>query len=189
MTAATGNRCRYTGVSELEQKSTLVEYEADQSDASGKKMKKSKESSGSTRAKLTVTFDVYETNITGCQADTIAWAINVSSCVSGDLESTGNVDGESTPDDTEQVCASVRTHILFLIAGGLYSVTALRENDQERVTLYTKHRLTLQLLLFIALCPSVECSIAPRQTTIPLLYLTLRLHAPRRYRTTGRRIT
>ena len=26
---------------------------------------------------------------------------------------------------------------------GLYSVTALRENDQERVTVYTKHRLKL----------------------------------------------
>jgi hypothetical protein len=31
----------------------------------------------------------------------------------------------------------------FLIVGGLYSVTALRENDQERVTVYTKHRLKL----------------------------------------------
>ena len=30
----------------------------------------------------------------------------------------------------------------FLIAGGLYSVTTLRENDQERVTVYTKHQLT-----------------------------------------------
>ena len=27
--------------------------------------------------------------------------------------------------------------------GGLYSVTALRENDQERITVYTKHRLKL----------------------------------------------
>ena len=27
--------------------------------------------------------------------------------------------------------------------GGLYSVTALRENDQERVTVFTKHRLKL----------------------------------------------
>jgi hypothetical protein len=35
----------------------------------------------------------------------------------------------------------------FLIAGGIYSVTALRENDQERVTVYTKHRLTLQALV------------------------------------------
>ncbi len=100
---ATGNRCRYTGVSELEQKSTLVEYEADHSDESGKKMKKSKESSGSTKGKLTVTFDVFETNLTGCQEDTIAWTINVSSCVSGDLESTGNEQGESMADDTEQV--------------------------------------------------------------------------------------
>jgi len=32
---------------------------------------------------------------------------------------------------------------IFLIASGLYSVTALRENDQERVTEYTKRRLTL----------------------------------------------
>jgi len=32
----------------------------------------------------------------------------------------------------------------LLIAGGLYSVTALRENDQERVTVYTQHRLTQQ---------------------------------------------
>jgi len=29
--------------------------------------------------------------------------------------------------------------------GGLYSVTALRENDQERGTVYTKHRLKLHL--------------------------------------------
>ena len=104
---AAGNRCRYTGVAEIEQKSTMVEYEADLSDASGKKMKRAKESSGSTKGKLTVTFDVYETNMTGCQTDTVAWAINVSECVSGDLESTGDVDGESTADDTEQVeCAA-----------------------------------------------------------------------------------
>jgi hypothetical protein len=32
----------------------------------------------------------------------------------------------------------------FFIVGGLYSVTALRENDHARVTVYTKHRLTLQ---------------------------------------------
>jgi len=32
----------------------------------------------------------------------------------------------------------------ILIVGGLYSVTALRDHDQERVTVYTKHRLTLQ---------------------------------------------
>lgn len=104
---AVGNRCRYTGVSELEQKSTLVQYEADHSDESGKKMKRAKESSGSTKGKLTVTFDVYESNLTGCQADTVAWAINVTSCVSGELESSGDVDGESTADDTEQVeCSS-----------------------------------------------------------------------------------
>ena len=34
----------------------------------------------------------------------------------------------------------------MLIVGGLYSVTALRENDQGRVTLYTKHRLKLHSL-------------------------------------------
>ena len=28
-----------------------------------------------------------------------------------------------------------------LIVGGLYPVTVLRENDQERVTVYSKHRL------------------------------------------------
>ena len=33
--------------------------------------------------------------------------------------------------------------VIFLIVGGLYSVTALRENDQERVTVYTKHQLKL----------------------------------------------
>jgi len=35
----------------------------------------------------------------------------------------------------------------FLIVGGLYSVTAMRENDNERATVYTKHRLTLQALV------------------------------------------
>jgi hypothetical protein len=40
---------------------------------------------------------------------------------------------------------------MFLIAGGLYSVPALRECDQERVTVYTKHRLTLQALVTEAL--------------------------------------
>jgi hypothetical protein len=35
--------------------------------------------------------------------------------------------------------------------GGLYSVTALRENDHERVTVYTKHRLILQALVTEAL--------------------------------------
>jgi hypothetical protein len=35
------------------------------------------------------------------------------------------------------------TLLTFLIVGGLYSVTALRENDNERTTVYTKHRLTL----------------------------------------------
>jgi len=35
----------------------------------------------------------------------------------------------------------------FLIAGGLCSVTALRENDRVRVTVYTEHRLTLQALV------------------------------------------
>ena len=32
-------------------------------------------------------------------------------------------------------------YAVFLIVGGLYLVTAWRENDQERVTVYTKHRL------------------------------------------------
>ena len=36
-----------------------------------------------------------------------------------------------------------RTSTLFLIVGGLYSVTALREDDQERFTVYTKHLLRL----------------------------------------------
>jgi hypothetical protein len=35
----------------------------------------------------------------------------------------------------------------FLIVGGLYSVTAMRENDNERATVYTKHRQTLQALV------------------------------------------
>ena len=35
------------------------------------------------------------------------------------------------------------TTTIFSIVGGLYSVTALRENDHERVTVYTKHRLKL----------------------------------------------
>jgi len=39
---------------------------------------------------------------------------------------------------------------VFYIAGGL-SVTALPENDHERVTVYTKHRLTLQALVTEAL--------------------------------------
>jgi hypothetical protein len=33
--------------------------------------------------------------------------------------------------------------IRTLVVGRLYSVTALRENDNERATVYTKHRLTL----------------------------------------------
>ena len=38
----------------------------------------------------------------------------------------------------------VRQYKIFIfIVGGFYSVTALRENDQERVTVYTKHRLKL----------------------------------------------
>ena len=39
----------------------------------------------------------------------------------------------------------------FLIVGGLYSVTALREKYHERVTVYTKHRLTLQAIVTEAL--------------------------------------
>ena len=33
--------------------------------------------------------------------------------------------------------------IVVTIVGGLYSVTTLRENDQERVTVYSKHQLKL----------------------------------------------
>ena len=40
---------------------------------------------------------------------------------------------------------AVSKHFCFLIVGGLYSVIALRENDQERVTVYTKHRLKITL--------------------------------------------
>ena len=32
---------------------------------------------------------------------------------------------------------------IFLIVGGLYSVTTLRQNNHERVTVYTKHQLKL----------------------------------------------
>ena len=34
----------------------------------------------------------------------------------------------------------VSSQFHFLIVGGLYLVTALWENDQERVTVHTKHR-------------------------------------------------
>ena len=40
---------------------------------------------------------------------------------------------------------------IFLIVCGLYAVAALRENDHERVTVYTKHRLTLKALVTEAL--------------------------------------
>ena len=80
------HRCRYSGTSTLEQKSSLAEYEKDSSDPSGRKMKKAKESSGTTKTTLTVTFDVWETNATGCSTDTITWALNVSKAQSGDLE-------------------------------------------------------------------------------------------------------
>ena len=53
--------------------------------------------------------------------------------------------------EAEPLLASVRLPPVrrgrFLIAGGLYSVTALRENDQERATVYTKHGLKLQALV------------------------------------------
>jgi len=39
--------------------------------------------------------------------------------------------------------------IFFFIVGGLYSVTALRENDNERATVYTKHRRTLHSIFSI----------------------------------------
>jgi hypothetical protein len=44
-----------------------------------------------------------------------------------------------------------------MIAGGLYSVIVLREKAQERVTVYTKHRLTLQAKVTKAL-PRAEPS-------------------------------
>jgi hypothetical protein len=105
MACPVGNRCRYTGVSKVEQKSVLVEYEKDSSDVSGEKMKKSKESSGSTTTTLTVTFDIWETNMTGCHSDVIAWAMNVSAVQSGDLHSTGT---SETPgrDDREDIQAN-----------------------------------------------------------------------------------
>ena len=40
-------------------------------------------------------------------------------------------------------CNSRAYFFWFLFVGGLYSVTVLRENDQERVTVYTKHQLKL----------------------------------------------
>ena len=83
----------------------MVEYEADKSDPNGKTMIQAKESSGNTKAKLKVTFDVYETNITGCQSDTIAWAINITACEAGDLETggegstAGSSDEKKVPDN------------------------------------------------------------------------------------------
>jgi hypothetical protein len=58
-------------------------------------MKKARESSGTTSTDLRVNFDVYESNLTGCQSDTIAWAINISSCEAGDLETDGEVDSHA----------------------------------------------------------------------------------------------
>jgi len=60
-----------------------------------------------------------------------------------------------SPATTAPLGCSLRAKAIFLIAGWLYSVTALRENDQERVTendqervtVYTKHQLTLQALV------------------------------------------
>jgi len=40
---------------------------------------------------------------------------------------------------------------VFFIVGGLYSVTALRKNDNERVTVYTEHRLPARLGEHLAL--------------------------------------
>jgi len=48
--------------------------------------------------------------------------------------------GLVAPVDVRQITFSER---FFLIVGGLYSVTALRKITM-RVTVYTKHRLTLQ---------------------------------------------
>jgi len=47
--------------------------------------------------------------------------------------------------------AASRAPSFFFIVDGLYSVTALREIDHERVTVYTKHRLLLQALVTEAL--------------------------------------
>ena len=41
-----------------------------------------------------------------------------------------------------RVPALTQTEDFFLIVAGLYTVTALRENDNERATVYTKQRLT-----------------------------------------------
>jgi len=40
-----------------------------------------------------------------------------------------------------------RRGVFFFIAGGLYSVTALRENDQERVTVYKVYFLIAGMVL------------------------------------------
>lgn len=61
-------------------------------------MKKTAESSASTTTELTVSFDIYETNITGCHSDTVSWALNVTNVVSGNVvtEGHGKDKGEST---------------------------------------------------------------------------------------------
>jgi hypothetical protein len=60
--------------------------------------------------------------------------------------------------------------LIFVIAGGLYSVTTLRENDQERVTVctivFTKHRLTLQFL-FCTRSRVLACCLRNRGVSTP----------------------
>jgi hypothetical protein len=89
MACPLGNRCTFRGYARTEQKSTVVEYEKAQDDPTERVMKKKEESSGSNTMSLTVDFVIYETNITGCSADTIAWALNVSDTRSGNLEADG----------------------------------------------------------------------------------------------------
>ena len=43
-----------------------------------------------------------------------------------------------------RVSAASSCFVFFLLWVGFYSVTALRENDQERFTMYPRHRLKLQ---------------------------------------------
>jgi hypothetical protein len=70
-----------------------------------------------------------------------------------------------------RVPALTQTEDFFLIVAGLYSVTALRENDNERATVYTKHRLTPHYNQLshlgthenppatrLALCPHLSCA-------------------------------
>jgi hypothetical protein len=40
-----------------------------------------KEQSGQTDAKITIHFNIYETNVTGCILNQIAWALNITKVV------------------------------------------------------------------------------------------------------------